>query len=111
MRSSARRQVVLAVRKIGLAHGEEGRGTVGCLVPYPASPNVIPGRVEMTVDFRHASEEVLERHARGALPFDAVPMQYPTATGSTAPRSEGRPCTARAFPFTRSRRGPHAGCG
>jgi N-carbamoyl-L-amino-acid hydrolase len=52
-------EVVLAVRRIGLGHGEEGRGTVGCLVPYPASPNVIPGRVEMTVDFRHASEEAL----------------------------------------------------
>jgi len=52
-------QVVLAVRDIGLGHGAEGRGTVGCLVPYPASPNVIPGRVEMTVDFRHASEERL----------------------------------------------------
>jgi len=51
--------VVLAVREIGLGHGEQGRGTVGCLAPYPASPNVIPGRVEMTVDFRHASEEAL----------------------------------------------------
>ncbi len=51
-------EVVLAVRDIGLKH-DDGRGTVGCLVPYPASPNVIPGRVELTVDFRHASEESL----------------------------------------------------
>jgi beta-ureidopropionase / N-carbamoyl-L-amino-acid hydrolase len=52
-------EVVLAVRDIGSRHGPEGRGTVGCLVPFPASPNVIPGRVEMTVDLRHASEEAL----------------------------------------------------
>jgi beta-ureidopropionase / N-carbamoyl-L-amino-acid hydrolase len=52
-------EVVLAVRQIALEQGEDGRGTVGCLVPYPASPNVIPGRVELTVDFRHASEEAL----------------------------------------------------
>lgn len=64
-------EVVLAVRKIGLDHGEEGRGTVGCLVPYPASPNVIPGRVEMTVDFRHASEErlnAMHEALKGAVP-------------------------------------------
>jgi beta-ureidopropionase / N-carbamoyl-L-amino-acid hydrolase len=52
-------EVVLAVRAIALKQGEDGRGTVGCLTPYPASPNVIPGRVEMTIDFRHASEQAL----------------------------------------------------
>jgi N-carbamoyl-L-amino-acid hydrolase len=52
-------EVILAVRRIALDQGEDGRGTVGCLTPYPASPNVIPGRVEMTVDLRHASEEAL----------------------------------------------------
>ncbi len=50
---------VLAIREI--ANGVEGgRGTVGCITPYPASPNVIPGAVDMTVDFRHESEEELE---------------------------------------------------
>ena len=38
-------EIVLAVREIALEQGEDGRGTVGCLTPYPASPNVIPGRV------------------------------------------------------------------
>jgi beta-ureidopropionase / N-carbamoyl-L-amino-acid hydrolase len=52
-------EVVLEVRRIALAQGEDGRGTVGCLTPYPASPNVIPGRVELTIDFRHASDEAL----------------------------------------------------
>jgi N-carbamoyl-L-amino-acid hydrolase len=51
-------ETVIAVREIARTHGE-GRGTVGCLTPFPASPNVIPGRVEMTVDFRHQSEDEL----------------------------------------------------
>lgn len=51
-------EVVLAVRQIANAHGE-GRGTVGCLRAAPDSPNVIPGRIEMTVDFRNGSEEEL----------------------------------------------------
>ena len=45
-------EMVLAVREIA-AGIEDGRGTVGCLTPSPGSPNVIPGTVEMTVDFRH----------------------------------------------------------
>jgi len=49
---------VLAVRDIaGRVDGR--RGTVGCLTPYPASPNVIPGTVEMTIDFRHDDEDDL----------------------------------------------------
>ena len=51
-------EVALAVRAIasGIA---DGRGTVGCFKPYPASPNVIPGRVEMTIDMRHEHNETL----------------------------------------------------
>jgi N-carbamoyl-L-amino-acid hydrolase len=64
-------EVVLAVRQIAIRHGE-GRGTVGCLTPYPASPNVLPGRVEMTVDLRHESEEELA--AMDAALRDAVAM-------------------------------------
>jgi N-carbamoyl-L-amino-acid hydrolase len=51
-------EIVLAVRQIA-AGIEDGRGTVGCLTPQPGSPNVIPGTVEMTVDFRHVSVESL----------------------------------------------------
>jgi N-carbamoyl-L-amino-acid hydrolase len=53
-------EVALAVREIARAH-EGGRGTVGCLTPYPASPNVIPGVVEMTVDLRHENGAELLR--------------------------------------------------
>jgi beta-ureidopropionase / N-carbamoyl-L-amino-acid hydrolase len=78
-------EVVLAVRQIALKQGEDGRGTVGCLVPYPASPNVIPGRVEMTVDFRHASEEALSAmHEASAWPS---PRSRP-ATGFRRPEAD-----------------------
>jgi beta-ureidopropionase / N-carbamoyl-L-amino-acid hydrolase len=53
-------EVALAVREIAKAHGG-GRGTIGCLTPYPASPNVIPGVVEMTVDLRHENGAELTR--------------------------------------------------
>jgi N-carbamoyl-L-amino-acid hydrolase len=51
-------QAVLAVRECAMAV-DGGRGTVGCITPYPASPNVIPGTVDMTVDFRHETEDAL----------------------------------------------------
>ena len=53
-------EVALAVREIARAH-EGGRGTVGRLTPYPASPNVIPGLVEMTIDLRHENGAELLR--------------------------------------------------
>ena len=53
-------EVALAIREIARAH-EGGRGTVGCLAPYPASPNVIPGKVAMTVDLRHENGVELQR--------------------------------------------------
>jgi beta-ureidopropionase / N-carbamoyl-L-amino-acid hydrolase len=53
-------EVALAVREIARARSG-GRGTVGCLTPYPSSPNVIPGIVEMTVDLRHENAAELTR--------------------------------------------------
>nr|WP_145551856.1 Zn-dependent hydrolase [Variovorax boronicumulans] len=38
-----------------------GRGTVGVVNAYPASRNVIPGRVQFTVDLRHEDAALLER--------------------------------------------------
>ncbi|MGE0797832.1 MAG: Zn-dependent hydrolase [Lautropia sp.] len=46
--------IVGAVNRIALDHAPDGRGTVGCLDVHPNSRNVIPGRVHLTVDFRHA---------------------------------------------------------
>jgi N-carbamoyl-L-amino-acid hydrolase len=53
-------QLVLAVREI--AAGRQGRqvGTVGQLEVQPNSPNVIPGRVRLSVEFRDLSPAVLD---------------------------------------------------
>jgi N-carbamoyl-L-amino-acid hydrolase len=50
-------RLVLEVQRIGLAYG--GSAMVGVLDVMPHSRNVIPGRVFLTVDLRHASEDVL----------------------------------------------------
>ncbi len=44
---------------IALARQPHGRGTVGCVHVHPNSRNVIPGRVDFTVDFRHADDASL----------------------------------------------------
>lgn len=52
-------QLTLAVREI--AQSRKGRqvGTVGRIEVEPNSPNVIPGKVTMSVEFRDLSEQVL----------------------------------------------------
>ena len=67
---SARRDaLVCAARVIDLvdrmmrARGEDGRGTVGQLFVAPNSPNVIPGEVRFTVEFRHPDEAEIGRLA------------------------------------------------
>jgi N-carbamoyl-L-amino-acid hydrolase len=64
-------QLTLAVRDI--AAGRSGRqvGTVGRIEVEPNSPNVIPGRVTLSVEFRDLSEQVMRElgdavKARGA---------------------------------------------
>lgn len=46
-------ELVTAVQGIGLEHPRVGRATVGRLHVTPDSPNVIPGQVELMVEFRH----------------------------------------------------------
>ena len=53
-------QLVEAVQQIGLAQPNLGRATVGHLVVLPNSPNVIPGHVELMVEFRHPEGAVLD---------------------------------------------------
>ncbi len=48
-------RVVLAVREIATAEAGAQVGTVGRLSVSPGAPNVVPGRVEMTVEFRDLS--------------------------------------------------------
>ena len=64
-------QLTLAVREIAQARKGRQVGTVGRIEVEPNSPNVIPGKVTMSVEFRDLSEQVLrelgdEVKARGA---------------------------------------------
>jgi N-carbamoyl-L-amino-acid hydrolase len=52
-------KLVQAVNEIALNNAPHAVGTVGVLRPYPGSRNVIPGSVEMTVDFRHPVDATL----------------------------------------------------
>ena len=51
--------LVAEVNRIALDNAPHGRGTVGVLEVFPASRNVIPGSVRMTVDLRAADDAVL----------------------------------------------------
>jgi N-carbamoyl-L-amino-acid hydrolase len=57
-------RVVLAVREIATAEAGAQVGTVGRLAVAPGAPNVIPGRVEMTVEFRDLSADTVDRLGR-----------------------------------------------
>ena len=64
-------QLTLAVRDIAQARKGRQVGTVGRIEVEPNSPNVIPGKVTMSVEFRDLSEQVLRElgdavQARGA---------------------------------------------
>jgi len=52
-------RLVIEVRRIAAEAPDYARGTVGQLFVHPNSRNVIPGRVEFSVDFRNAREETL----------------------------------------------------
>jgi len=52
--------LIKAVQQIGLDQPLTGRATVGHLVVTPNSPNVIPGHVELMVEFRNPEVAVLD---------------------------------------------------
>ncbi len=52
-------RVVDLVNKVGLGNAPLACATVGMLEVYPNSRNVIPGRVFVTIDFRHPEDSVL----------------------------------------------------
>jgi N-carbamoyl-L-amino-acid hydrolase len=56
-------RLVVAVREIAQAHPHYARGTVGRLIVSPNSRNVIPGRVEMSIDLRNADATTLDAMA------------------------------------------------
>lgn len=52
--------LTVAVREIAATHPDYARGTVGRLIVSPNSRNVIPGRVEMSIDLRNARAATLD---------------------------------------------------
>ena len=54
-------RIVDTVNRIGLDNAPVACATVGMMEVYPNSRNVIPGRVWMTIDFRHPDDDVLAR--------------------------------------------------
>jgi N-carbamoyl-L-amino-acid hydrolase len=62
--------LIQAVHRAAELHAPDGRATVGQLVVHPNSPNVVPGRVDCTIDLRHPDADVLqamEQHVRQSL--------------------------------------------
>ncbi|MFA5521496.1 MAG: Zn-dependent hydrolase [Castellaniella sp.] len=55
--------VVQLVNALALEQGPQARGTVGSLNVHPDSRNVIPGRVDLTVDFRAPTDGMLNAMA------------------------------------------------
>jgi beta-ureidopropionase / N-carbamoyl-L-amino-acid hydrolase len=53
--------LVQRIHAIAMAEQPHGRGTVGVMRVHPNSRNVIPGRVQFTVDLRHADDAGLQR--------------------------------------------------
>lgn len=54
-------RIVELVNRTGLDNAPVACATVGMLEVYPNSRNVIPGKVFMTIDFRHPDNDVLTR--------------------------------------------------
>ena len=52
-------RIVELVNRIGLDNAPLACSTVGMIEAYPNSRNVIPGRVFLTIDFRHPQDSVL----------------------------------------------------
>lgn len=53
-------ELVQRVVRIARDNPPQGRGTVGVLNVHPASRNVVPGRVDFTVDLRHIDPATLQ---------------------------------------------------
>lgn len=58
-------RLVELVNRVGLDHQPGACATVGMIDAYPNSRNVIPGRVFLTIDFRHPDDDVLAQMDAG----------------------------------------------
>ena len=88
-------RMIDAVNRIGHAHAPYACATVGFVQVSPNSRNTIPGRVFLTVDFRHPDDDVLsamDRELREAC--DAA-----AALAEARGRGRGDSGTSRRRPF------------
>ncbi|MEM9332354.1 MAG: Zn-dependent hydrolase [Pseudomonadota bacterium] len=53
-------KIISLVDEIAMSYQPDAVGTVGHACVYPSSPNVIPGRAEITVDFRSPDLDILK---------------------------------------------------
>lgn len=78
-------------------HGTEGRGTVGMLSVFPNSRNVIPGRVEFSIDLRNMTDELVDAMAADVMQYAQTLAQEtglsitidPTSSYPAQPFDEG----------------------
>ena len=82
--------VVLAVREIVASRQGRQVGTVGRLDVEPNSPNVVPGRVALSVEFRDLSEATL-RELGNAIRARAATIASQTGTRITADLASTNP--------------------
>jgi N-carbamoyl-L-amino-acid hydrolase len=83
-------QLTVAVREVATARKGRQVGTVGRIEVEPNSPNVIPGRVTLSVEFRDLSEQTLRElgdavKARGAAIAKATHTTMTFTLASTNP--------------------------
>jgi N-carbamoyl-L-amino-acid hydrolase len=83
-------QLIVAVREVATARQGRQVGTVGRIEVEPNSPNVIPGRVTLSVEFRDLSEQTLRElgeavKARGAAIAKATGTRMTFTLASTNP--------------------------
>ncbi|MBP0593673.1 Zn-dependent hydrolase [Paraburkholderia sp. LEh10] len=70
-------EIVQTVIRIANDNLPDGRGTVGVLNVHPSSRNVVPGRVDFTVDLRHIDAvtlDAMDQHLRES--FSAIAKRH-----------------------------------
>ena len=109
-------RVITAVDQIALDHGPDGRGTVGGQFQVsPGSRNIIPGRVDFTVDLRHpdaaslaSMSQALSQHCRDAaedigltLSFEEISYTPPVIFDDGCVNAVETACKTLNYPYRR----------
>jgi beta-ureidopropionase / N-carbamoyl-L-amino-acid hydrolase len=82
--------VIAALQEMMHDGTDETRFTVGRLDVSPNSPNTVPARVTFSIDFRHPSEEALERRGAG---IEAICRRFARPCGTRVSQTFRRePC-------------------